>query len=1270
MRGDDPDGDVVMAAPGSPPDSTHPSPSPHEASRLLSIVAAGELPVLPLSLATDDTNEGLEGLLAPFLPLLTRLQSSRRATLALKTLPEPSAVDRALLRVENASEWRQYAQVLTDLSPSQLQAAVSPPKTPAFRRFERGSAAERVQIVICEWLLAAPGSLERSELLLAEMYQEQVAAILVLTLASPKLQTQLRTAENPLGLDAVARRCLAVPLGPVLLSRVAVNDPSSVEQLLDAVVAVAAGDKKPMAQQEQDALSGTTAMQDNAKQTCVLLAKLAPVYAARLRDKLSEQTTSLHCAAIAFELLTTCTSREDMGVFLYQWLKKDGAPGSALRTYVQLASREAASAVSAFQQDAVGSLTKIKAVLLDTLDSTNATVLPYELTAALGVCVGLQVLGSFPLTEAERLRLLHSIDKLAPSWSSSRAISLAFIVVVLLWYPLAPALSKAPNQRDDHTKSAVTLSQQVLVALFHARDAGAGPLFVVSAVLFYTKAPALVPFLASVIGFDGDTCNAASTATGAGCGIQVQQALRAEYLHVFGDVVLKPVLTENLLAREVLTFPPAARVSALDAVSSGHGQHEFTLRGLHGLLCEKSFLRHHHAHKLESWLAAQVGEQAALPVHPLLVSLLLEWVENYIMAFEYPIAQAPRRLQLSIVPLRSSILAKWLSSPCLTRAYDSESGREHELMWARGALGLTYALQFNQRLRHATMVAGSKLSSLVPTSSVASGASVSAALGPSADICLHYDLSAFPLRNIVTQALAHGDQGGAFEYVAPTLLKLMMEEHPQLFDAAAASASSGSTLQLLPLAASPQDVAERDLARSWFRRRRKCGELPDVRVVKSPVSWTAAQSLLLELQAAPIEVVMRELPVLVDGFLPYAVVSSQTSPRSRQEVAAFCAQLAALYETRARREQGASVSLLMRLVHALCFPDALWRQQQAQTHQGGSLRLLTHMQVVEEPFRLVDDAHNGVFLQPALLRVLLGLVRDVRAAANVHVTKCDPSLVPVEGMGGASSVTASVQQHQLLQDCLLTHGLLKRLLSLSSESRDDEVAEESRALLCAAVNELLTADAAASSPSPPRLLLAIHTQGYDVALVPTLVANVPSMKLLWDHWMASTSSSSSSSGSSSTRSTPGTKPLMEFVAEGAEKDLPKWRFRLRVVLSLCAEHLSGSRQSAAMQQALRVVWNKLRNGVGSSGDNSTGYVNLLGEVLPWIVDACSQNADLSAELVHFLLKLQRQQQSGSSSKSREGSRRGAVDAAGKPQEQRQLLEQVLRDTYASLLQQI
>lgn len=1223
-----------------------------DTSALLSAVASGQLPSLR---APDD-----DDLLNPFLPLLSRLQHSRRS----HSRPDASSIDRALLRTPMAPRWREYARVFEQLTLSELQNYTAPTDTtPAFRRFESGSPADRARIVLCEWLLAPSAALQHSELLADELYADEVAAILVHTLASSLRNLLPEDMKTLLSVDAVSRKCLQVPLGAVFLSRIVVNDPSSVESVMDAVVQVTlessqvSGQVKPIAQQEQEALTTVTRMQQNARQVCEELAQLAPLYAAKLRDKLSEQTASLHCAATAFSLMTKCTEQQDVAVFLYQWMKRDGAPGSALRTYVQLATREAAVPPSDFQRRASESLATIQKLLLDTLDQ-GSLASPYEVTAALGVCVGLQVLGSFPLTDADRMRLLRSLDALATS-SSSRAVSLAFIVVVLVWYPLVPALSKAPGQRDEHTKSAVALSQQVLVALFHARDAGAGPLFVVSAVLFYTKAPALVPFLASVIGLDGDTCNTAATSA-AGYGINVQQALRAEYLHVFGDVVLKPVLTENLLAREVLSFPPAARVSALDAVSSGHGQHEFTLRGLHGLLCEKSFLRHHHAHRLESWLAAQVGEQAALPVHPLLVSLLLEWIENYVMAFEYPVAQAPRRLQLSIIPLRSATLSKWLGASCLVREYSPDAGRDHELAWARGVLGLTYALQFNQRLRHATMVAGSKLSSLVSTSSVVSGASVAAALGPGADICLHYDLGAFPLRNIVTQALAHGDQGGAFEYVAPTLMKLMMEEHPQLFDAAPASLLSGTTLKLLPLASSPQDEAEGDSTKSWFGRRRKLGQLPIVHVEQTPVSWTAAQLLLKDLEAAPIDVVMRELPVLVDGFVPYAVLQSHHSSTSQRKISAFCAQLGRVYETRARREQGASTALLMRLVHALCFPDALWRQQQLQTSQG-AMQLLTYLQVLEEPFRLVEDVHDGVFRQPALLRLLLGLVRDVRAAASVHVTKCDPSLVPVEGMAGiAGSATASVQKHQLLQDCLLVHALLKRLQSLSSVE-SEEVKEESRAMLCGLLNELLAEDAT----SPPPLLLAIHSQGYDASLVPILVAHVPVLRLLWDYWMAAaTSSTSARSGATST------KPLMEFVAEGAEKDLPKWRFRLRVVLALCAKYLSG-RQSAAMQQALRVVWNKLRNGVGSSGDNSTGYVTLLTEVLPWIVDACAQNADLSAELVHFLLKVQKLQQGGSTGgKTREGSRRAVAQATGKPQEQRLLLEQVLRDTYASLLEQV
>ncbi|RQM10757.1 hypothetical protein DD237_008502 [Peronospora effusa] len=61
----------------------------------------------------------------------------------------------------------------------------------------------------------------------------------------------------------------------------------------------------------------------------------------------------------------------------------------------------------------------------------------------------------------------------------------------------------------------------------------------------------------------------------------------------------------------------------------------------------------------------------------------------------------------------------------------------------------------------------------------------------------------------------------------------------------------------------------------------------------------------------------------------------------------------------------------------------------------------------------------------------------------------------------------------------------------------------------------------------------------------------------------------------------------------------------------------------AMQQVLREVWNKLYNGVGNSGKSCAGYLKLFGEVLPWIVNACSQNAVLSAKLVHFLLRLQK-----------------------------------------------
>ena len=97
-----------------------------------------------------------------------------------------------------------------------------------------------------------------------------------------------------------------------------------------------------------------------------------------------------------FELLTMCTSREDVSVFMTGGRTDTvGASGSALRTYVHRASRETAVRTSEFQHNAVTNLTRICGVLLDMLDSSNSSVSLYKRTAALGVCVELQVLGSF-----------------------------------------------------------------------------------------------------------------------------------------------------------------------------------------------------------------------------------------------------------------------------------------------------------------------------------------------------------------------------------------------------------------------------------------------------------------------------------------------------------------------------------------------------------------------------------------------------------------------------------------------------------------------------------------------------------------------------------------------------------------------------------------------------------------------------------------------------------------------------------------------------------
>lgn len=1273
---------------------------------LLNAIATGSFQDLPhraSSTATRDGNttddEAL--LLAPFLPLLTRLDHARSSHAlgrhASSLAQSSHALSKALVHYEQVNALREYAHVfqmlqLTDierfvhqqLREQQKQqqapregdalAAAQADAMPIYRRFENGNAQERTCIVLAEVYTqsfqARPSRVVReSELFSNEIYKDELVAILVSALASVSLQVEAgsgaapHTTLSPFRLSSVVQFCMNIPLGVEVLESLVLNDPSIVDRVLDAVI-----ESLSHLPSSPDAVASLPVAFLHAQEACLALARLAPAYAALARSKLSG-CNSLWAMAIAFRLTTaTPALHDDLAIFLFQLMKNEATSVSAsgltasvsvFSAYLSLGLADSGDVKQdghPLQQTAIQNLSPVRQHLLDRLEHAPA---PLAIVSILNVYIGFLALANFRPSDQETMQLLRWFDKSSKDPKSqvltSRVVSLAYILVVFLCYPLAPSLNKIPSQREESTKTILALSQQCIFSLYNTKTAC--PLFIITAVLLYTKSPSLLPFLASVIGNDG---------------LPVQ-ALRVEYLHVFGDVVLKPILTENIMAREVLTFAPAAGFDAFDEDILS----EMTLRGIYGLLCEKSFLRHHHGRKLEEWMTNQLDE-AVLPIHPLMLNILLEWIENYVVAFEYPIAQKPL-LQLSIIPLRSSTVNKWLNARCLAQQYDppasgSEVSESVARGWAKGVLALTYALQFNQRVRHAMMVPGSKISELSTDAYPASG-----------DVCLFYELNEFPLRNMVHQVLSHGGKAQLFEYVAPTLLRLMIEEYPHRV---------GTAL--------PAVLDQSDLERCWFRKRQRLHleylSSMDQQSLLTPESWMALHLFVSELETAPSRILVKEFEVLVDRILPCVIRTRKTlqDPFSLMYGEEFCAQISDLYENRVQHEHFQRSALKMKLVHAICFPDLVWKHYQQRrdrppsSHAAALNHLVTYSQVVEEPFRLLSDAHGTVYQSPALLRLLLVLLRGFRDAANVHLKNQDPALIPRKQLlqgapppAGESSVssshatkTTSIQQHMLVQDCLIVHALLKKMAIAADTACTSEadVQRECNSLLCKAVAELFQ-DEQSSSLSPHRLIAAVHHQGYDSSLIPVLIENVPSMCLLWEHWMqtpAASGASGPSSSSSGTRSTQG-KVLNEFIADVSERDLIKWKFRLQLYFSLCGKYFNPA-QTAAVLQVMKLVWNKLRNvlmsaiSAASSGathsEDLRVHAAFLDEILPLAVAACAQHPELSAELVQFLLKLQKQ--GGSSTAASAGSTWRKEDASriGKD------LDEVLHDAYALLLEQI
>lgn len=1251
---------------------------------MLAAAATGDL----RALVSGDTDH-----LAPFLPLLARLDLTR------------ATASPQLLRFERSASLLDTARVLQEFTPTKYErtstlsdsvATASPPDEPVFRAFERGDAHTRATLVLAELQQAAPPS----ELFANAIYSDELAALLVLALANSE-RLSGSDVHSPFALRAVVRFCLNAPLGVGLVQRLVENDPSAVESVLDAVLETLDSAQSDSSQSD----SFPTAVVQ-ARDACGAIARLAPAFAALARDKLSARSGGLGLdlwkLSLALHLaLNEPALHADLPTFLFRLTKTEP---TAFASYVSLGLVDSSELqASALQTTAAQHLSLVLQRLFERLSQATTA---YDVVVVLNVLIALVVQANWRPTDQEAVQLLRWIDKAAkdeptttttqPTLRTSRVVSLAFVFVLLVSYPLAPSLSKIPSLRDETTKAVLALSQQCVFSLYNTK--AACPLFIVTAVLLFTKSPSLLPFVSSVVANDG---------------LPVQ-ALRVDFLHVVGDVVLKPILTESIMAREVLTFAPALSLSARD---SHDVLSELSLRSVYGLLCEKSFLRHHHGRALEDWLAHQV-ERAALPVHPVLLNLLLEWVENYVVAFEYPVALKPV-LQLAIVPLRGSTLTKWLSAPCLAEPFvrrgkkqrnnDSEAtDGDVERAWCRGVLALTYGLHFNQRVRHARMVAGSKISAVS-----------SDAHPPTGDVCLGYDLSTFPLRNILHEVLANGGHGARFEFVAPTLLRLMVEEFPHRVESFA----------------SVDD--QRELSRCWTMGSR--AQLVTAFDPHEPTAWMTLSLSLSTLETAPSRVLVRAFETVVDRILPSILLAHETDDNARfQPTAAdddsgdvamttplatlptyaevVFAQLARLYERRVSHEHRRRTSVQMKLVHTLCFP-ALVRQHYATQHGAsattrGSAAALSHLvtyhQVQEEPFRVLSDAHNAVFRSPALLRVLLQLVRDVRDAANNHLRNQDAALVPrrqqllqtaIPAPGVADppspsliAKTAALAHHVLVQDCLLVHALLHKMTGASrddGDSHDDDdvggTRRECNRLLCGVVDALFQDTVNALLP-PAKLLAAVHQQGYDDALVPVLVDAVPSMRLLWEHWMAqastaSAATSSSSSGtatSNSTRSLPKhSKVVNEFVApDGCEKDLHTWGFRLCVFFTLCSKHFAPPSQTLTVLQTLKFVLTRLRsvlqlvlsgNSVAPSSARSSGgdelqrHAHFLDRVLPVAVAACAQHPDLSAELVQFLLKLQKQ---GSNSVAWRHS------ASTRDVAPTRDVDDVLREAYARLLQHI
>lgn len=560
------------------------------------------------------------------------------------------------------------------------------------------------------------------------VYLTEITTILLLLRRNTILQKQ-----PSYQLEEIVSFCCTLPIGSEIIMQLILNDPAVLERASTAIMEMI---RHPC--MTQGTISESLFYRA-LRTICIRVARLpGPFFAKRILTQLDRhldsQAIGCHTASIMMQIHCEIQALQlELAVFLVKAFRKDLNVKNGVYALIELAtqySKNGDETCPELLDDVKMVLERVQMVLLDQCTTLAKTGNSFYRLKVMQAWIYLHT--CFCPDPNTIKRLLQSLDDLtkAPSSVSERVISVAYALLLIICSSFAVEMAayatqqQVPLEKTNITaiqiRELIATAQHDIFSLYNTR--AACPALILGPILLYTKSPLAVSFLCNLIGEERF----------------LTKALRPERLFLVGDHILKPILSEQTMVRETLTF-------------SVEKCNVMTWNVLHRLLCERSFLRHHHPRRLEQWLVMQL-QCLSLPLHPIFYSVLVEYIENYIVAFEYPISNAP--LQLAILPLSNAFVMKSLGHAILANEYDPTCS-----VWAQGIAVLIYVLHFNQRLGQA----------LVASTSKVTGELANAHIG--GDICVAYALeSNVPLRNMWRQVrLYHKD-------ISPLLNRLILEE--------------------------------------------------------------------------------------------------------------------------------------------------------------------------------------------------------------------------------------------------------------------------------------------------------------------------------------------------------------------------------------------------------------------------------------------------------------------------------------------------------------